>query len=129
MIKSTFCNFAVVTMLAFAAPAHTSEFGVDVVFTDGEASIIRAYYQDQVVQHNGKSKKSKGLPPGIAKNLQRGKPLPPGIAKQALPTGLIDQLPPPLDGFERIELSGKVLLVEIATQVIHDVLDEMIIGK
>ena len=129
MSKSTFCNLAAVMMLAFAAPAHTGEIGVDVVFTDGEASIIRAYYQDQAVQHNGKRKNGKGLPPGIAKNLQRGKSLPPGIAKQALPARLIDQLPPPRDGFERIELSGKVLLVEIATQVIHDVLDEMIIGK
>lgn len=120
---------AAITMLAIAAPAHSSEIGVDVVFTDGEASIIRAYYQDQVVHRTGKRKPSKGLPPGIAKNLQQGKPLPPGIAKQALPAGLIEQLPPPRDGFERIELSGKVLLVEIATQVIHDVLDEMIIGK
>ena len=129
MSKSTFCNLAAVMMLAFAAPAHTDEIGVDVVFTDGEASIIRAYYQGQVVQQKGKKKDSKGLPPGIAKNLKRGKPLPPGIAKQRLPAGLLGQLPPPPNGYERIELSGKVLLVEIATQIIHDVLDEMIIGK
>ena len=69
------------------------------------------------------------LPPGIAKNLQRGKPLPPGIAKQVLPSGLIAQLPPPPKGFERIEVAGKVLLVEIATQVIHDVLEDIILGK
>jgi len=77
----------------------------------------------------GTKKGNKGLPPGIAKNLQRGKPLPPGIANQTLPVGLIDLLPPAPDGFERIVLSGKVLLVEIATQVIHDVLDDMIFGK
>jgi hypothetical protein len=104
------------------------EFGVEVVFTDSEASTIRAYYRDHAAPRNGKNKKNKGLPPGIAKNLQRGKPLPPGIAKQALPSGLINQLPPAPDGYERIVLSGKVLLVEVATQVIHDVLEDIVLG-
>ena len=129
MSKSIFFSFAAVTMLAVAAPTFAGEVGVDVVFTDGEASIIRAYYWDQAAPRNGKKKNHGGLPPGIAKNLQRGKSLPPGIAKQALPAGLNDLLSPPPDGFERIVLSGKVLLVEIATQVIHDVLDDMILGK
>jgi hypothetical protein len=129
MSKSIFFSFAAVTILAVSAPTFAGEFGVDVVFTDGEASIIRAYYRDQAAPKNGKKKDHRGLPPGIAKNLQRGKSLPPGIAKQALPASLNDHLPPPPDGFERIVLSGKVLLVEIATQVIHDVLDDMILGK
>jgi len=38
-------------------------------------------------------------------------------------------LPPAPHGFERIEIAGKVLLVEIATQVIHDVLEDVILGK
>jgi len=116
-------------VLSPASPA--GEVGIEVVFTDGEASTIRAYYRDHgdSKPHNDKGKKNKGLPPGIAKNLERGKPLPPGIAKQVLPTGLIDLLPPPPHGFERIELAGKILLVEIATQVIHDVLEDVILGK
>jgi hypothetical protein len=73
-----------------------------------------------------KAKKAKGLPPGIAKNLARGKPLPPGIAKQYLPTGLRDLLPPPR-GFERIIVDGKVLLVEIATRIVHDILTDIIL--
>ena len=129
MSKSIFFSFAAVTILAVAAPTFAGELGVDVVITDGEASFIRTYYRDQAAPRNGKKKDHRGLPPGIEKNLQRGKSLPPGIAKQALPAGLNDLLPPPPDGFERIVLSGKVLLVEIATQVIHDVLDDMILGK
>jgi len=70
----------------------------------------------------GKQKKNKGLPPGIAKNLARGKPLPPGIAKQQLPHDLILQLPPVHTGYERVVVDGRVLLVDIATQVINDVL-------
>lgn len=128
MTKSILYSLAAITMLAFAAPATAGEVGIHVGFTDGEVSTIRAYYRDQSAPQTGKSKNNKGLPPGIAKNLQRGKPLPPGIAKQALPTGLVDLLPPPPHGFERVVLSGKVLLVEIATQVIADVLEEVILG-
>jgi hypothetical protein len=39
----------------------------------------------------------------------------------------LGRLPPAPSGFERIMVSGKVLLVEIATQVIHDVLEDVIL--
>ncbi len=119
-------------MLALSVPVVAGELGIQVGFSDGEISTIRPYYRDHgsVQPRNEKGKKgAKGLPPGIAKNLQRGKPLPPGIAKQVLPTGLIALLPPAPHGFERIEIAGKILLVEIATQVIHDVLEDVILGK
>jgi len=103
--------------------AAASDFSV--AFSKDEIAIISGYYG----QHSGdagngqqKNKKSKPLPPGIAKNLQRGKPLPPGIAKQRLPDDLVRQLPRVPTGYERIVVDGRVLLVEIATQVIHDVL-------
>ena len=106
-----------------------AEVGISVVFSDNEISVISAYYRDHSATYsqkgNGKNKKS--LPPGIAMNLQRGKSLPPGIAKQVLPSDLLGLLPAPPRGFERIEVDGKVLLVEIATQVIHDVLEELIL--
>jgi hypothetical protein len=132
MIRTIFSTICVAIMLALSVPVNAGEIGVQVGFSDGEISSIRAYYRDHgsVQPGNGKGKKgAKGLPPGIAKNLQRGKPLPPGIAKQVLPTGLIALLPPAPHGFERIEIAGKVLLVEIATQIIHDVLEDVILGK
>ncbi len=114
-----------------AALAVAGEFGVSVVFTDNEISVIRAYYRDNTANNsnkgNGNGKGGKSLPPGIAKNLHRGKPLPPGIEKQVLPTSLIDLLPPPPHGYKRIVIDGKVLLIEIATQVIHDVLEDLIL--
>lgn len=117
------------------APVWAGDFGVEVGFTDGEISIIQAYYRDHGHEAyggngKGKSKKNgKGLPPGIAMNLERGKALPPGIAKQALPSGLVAKLPPPPKGYERIEVAGKILLVEVATQVIRDVLEDAVFGK
>ena len=122
MFRTAFTALFALALLALGSPAAAGEIGVQVGFSDGEISIIRAYYRDHSPSSgkgNGMGRGGKSLPPGIAKNLQRGKPLPPGIAKQVLPSGLIAQLPPAPRGFERIEVAGKVLLVEIATQVIQ----------
>ena len=125
MPGKTFFTIAVLLLLTSVTSATT--FDVSVSFSNRESTIIHAYYRDHVVSRTENRKGKKALPPGIAKNLQRGKPLPPGIAKQVLPTGLIDLLPPPPRGFERIEVSGRVLLVEIATRVIHDILEDAIL--
>ncbi len=61
------------------------------------------------------------LPPGIQKRLARGKPLPPGIAKKVAPSGLQSRVRVP-DGYELIEVGLDVLLVEVATSIVHDIL-------
>jgi hypothetical protein len=121
--------------LLFVLPLFTlgtkavADVGVSAVFSKGEVSIIAEWYSDHGVpsSHGKGGKKSKGLPPGIAKNLARGKPLPPGIAKQVLPQGLVALLPAAPHGYERIIADGKVLLVEVATHVIHDILEDVIL--
>ena len=107
--------------------ANAAKIGVEVTFSHDETATIRAYFDDERRQSSKKAKGQKSLPPGIEKNLARGKALPPGIAKQVLPAELLRLLPPAPNGFERIAVSGKVLLVEIATQVIHDVLEDVIL--
>jgi len=123
-----------ITLFAFIAflSVHSvavADTSVDVVFSKDEVSIIASWYRDQgsTSQNKKHGKKSGGLPPGIAKNLERGKPLPPGIAKQYLPDGLVSKLPAPQPGYERLIVDGKVLLVEVATRVIHDVLTDAIL--
>lgn len=95
-------------------------------FADAEITIIREYFDDRDPLP-GKAKGRKSLPPGIAKNLRRGKPLPPGIARRGLPADLLAQLPPPPRGYERVVVDGRVLLVEIATRVVHDILSDVFI--
>ena len=68
---------------------------------------------------------AKALPPGIRRNLQRGKPLPPGIAKKSAPEELQARLQIG-DGFEIIEVGLDVFLVEVATNIIHDILWDVI---
>jgi hypothetical protein len=129
-MKSVLTTSIAAYSLFFAAlPSDSAEISIDVGFSAQEASIIREYYrQNPVAGTNGKNR-AKSLPPGIAKNLDRGKPLPPGIAKQVLPAALLDKLPPTPRGYERIVLDGKVLLVNIATQIIHDILTDAVLHQ
>jgi hypothetical protein len=119
-----FRNLALVLALALAGGARADELSATLTFSKREIEIITAYYREAPsTRAEGRGRK---LPRGIAKNLARGKPLPPGIAKQTLPPGLVAQLPPPPDGHERLVVAGKVLLVEIATQVVRDVLNDVL---
>ncbi len=137
MTKTILCGLTATIILALSAPASAGKISVQISFSGHEASIIRAFYREHDASQKskgkgkgkGKGRRSKGLPPGIAMNLQRGKALPPGIAKQALPTRLIDLLPPPPHGFERISLAGKILLVDSATRKFHVVLEDAILHR
>lgn len=98
----------------------------EIVFEALERQIIAEYSR----QHgSGKpaGKKAKGLPPGIAKNLERGKTLPAGIARRQLPAALQAKLPAAPAGHERVIVNGRVLLVDIATGVIRDKLDDILL--
>lgn len=106
--------------------AEAADAGISVTFSDAEVRIITAWYDDHAPKKRGKGKQG-GLPPGIARNLARGKSLPPGIAKQYLPQELQHALPAAPAGFDRIIVNGKILLVEVATQVIHDVLMDVVL--
>ncbi len=68
-------------------------------------------------------KGNKGIPPGLA---MRGGALPPGIAKRQLPSTLLTQLPAPPQGYERVIVDNDILLINIATQIVHDVLSDII---
>ncbi|MDH3222723.1 MAG: anti-virulence regulator CigR family protein [Gemmatimonadota bacterium] len=68
---------------------------------------------------------AQALPPGIRKRLERGKPLPPGIAKRTAPPELRAAARVP-EGYELVEVGLDVLLVEVATSVIHDVLMDVV---
>ena len=127
MYKRSLSLLAAVGIALIPLFVTAGEVGIDVRFSTDEISIIRAYYEDRGPAARGKKDRGRSLPPGIARNLARGKPLPPGIAKQALPADLLGRLPPVRDGYERMVVGGKVLLVEVATRVIHDVLADIIL--
>ncbi len=92
--------------------------GLSLRFSNTEINIINDYYRRYPAQN------VKGLPPGIAKNLARGKPLPPGIAKRYLPNNLVSLLPAPYPGTNRLIVGNDVLLVQLTTGLVLDVLNK-----
>jgi Ni/Co efflux regulator RcnB len=66
----------------------------------------------------------KGLPPGVAKNLARGKPLPPGIAKKMVPSTIVQHLPT-YPNYEWTRCGADLVLIQIATRVVADVLTDI----
>ncbi len=138
-----FCTLIGATASADRVSEGIKEFG-KAVFSEVERQIIRDYYQSKYgsidgddhyqasmrpgkkwKKHKGKGN-PKGLPPGIAKKLSRGGTLPPGIAKKGLSPYLKSRLPPVRDGYERAEIDGEIVLLNIATQAIADVLHRSI---
>jgi hypothetical protein len=128
---------ALIAVLSLASGMARAGSGSLDVFTEVEKRIIREYCAahegpsancgNAAHESRGKGKnKRKTLPPGIAKNLQRGKPLPPGIAKQVLPADLQQRLPK-RDGYERLIVDGRVILIEAATRIVRDVLEDVLL--
>jgi Ni/Co efflux regulator RcnB len=116
---------------SFSGFASDQQRSAEVVFTRQEIKVIRAYYRTHAEDAGPEERhraRSGQLPPGIAKKLRRGGQMPPGIAKQALPADLEYRLPPVEDGYERVIVDGRILLIEIATQIVRDVLSEAILG-
>lgn len=61
MIRRLSQQFLAIVLLAMAGHTMAGELGVQVVFTAGEASIIRAYYQDHHSIKPGKKKGKHGI--------------------------------------------------------------------
>ena len=91
---------------------------------------------DKQHKKDKKGKKQKGLPPGLAKKeqlppglqkqLARNGTLPPGLAKRELPADLESRLPPVPAGMERVIADTHVVLVEKASGIIRDIIEDIV---
>ncbi|MDZ7737294.1 MAG: hypothetical protein U5P41_15360 [Gammaproteobacteria bacterium] len=100
------------------------------VFSETERRTIRDYYGDS---HGGPRDKGRGpgrhgkLPPGLQMQLEKNGRLPPGLEKKALPPGLAGQLPPTPKGYERVIVDSDVVLIHTASQMIADVISDVVL--
>ena len=71
--------------------------------------------------------KRESLSPGLERQLQRNGTLPPGLQRriEPLPVALERQLPPLSQGTRRIVLAGHVILLEVSTSRILDLLRDV----
>jgi Ni/Co efflux regulator RcnB len=94
-------------------------------------------YEEEYGHGKGKKGKNKGLPPGLAKrdqlppglqkHLDERGALPPGLAKRDLPSDLRSALPWRI-GEEFLIIDDDVVLIERATGVVLDVLENVLRG-
>jgi hypothetical protein len=103
---------------------HTDELVFGTI-TVAERAIIGGYFAPNRGSSVPELGSVKPLPPGIAKKIARGGSLPPGIAKRYFPQGLMTQLPP-RPGAQWLVVGTDVVLINIATNVIIDVLRDVL---
>ena len=98
----------------------TLTVNVNGIFTVQERNRIVEFYKD----NRAGVSSARPLPPGIAKNLQRGKPLPRGIAKTRLPKTLETALPMRRD-LIRFQVGTSVVIIDrkgLVQDILRDVL-------
>lgn len=95
---------------------------VNIVFSTNDRSAIWDYYG---ANPNWIPPASRSLPPGLAKNLQRGKPLPPGWQKKmaGFPMDLDGRLGPLPGGYRRVLVDRWAFVIATATNTIMDIID------
>ncbi len=142
-------------VMIFATPAlaqvnRQSPDLADIVFSEIEKRLVQDYYQGGALRapdaaariKAAKPKQGAGgnrrqppglarratLPPGLARQLETRSTLPPGLAKRDLPADLTSRLPFPLPGTERVIVDNDVLLIQQATGLILDILEDVILN-
>ncbi|WP_275098149.1 hypothetical protein [Sedimenticola hydrogenitrophicus] len=127
--------------LPFTTQARDSDTLMGAVFSEIERRTIAEYYRGRFgqpayeQQRDKAAKKQKGLPPGLARRdrlppglerqLERNGHLPPGLEKRELPEGLERLLPPRRPEYQRVVVDNDVLLIELATGLILDILRDV----
>jgi len=116
-------SLAAAVVVALVAPAAGAQPSIgQLLFSELERRLILDYY----ARSSGGNKRGRGrgggLPPGIQRRVERGGTLPPGIARQYLPQDLSRQLPGLPSGYARQIVGSDVLLVDIATGIIMDII-------
>lgn len=100
------------------------------VFDADQERLIREWFRSGYNQRDlppGLSRR-RALPPGLARHIEKNGTLPRGLERriEPLPRDLQDRLPRLDAGFERVILGGDVLLIEIGTSRILDLLKNVV---
>ena len=127
MARRLICLIAIVVGLSTAFPVMGGQVdaggsqaaATGAVFSRSDRQLISNYF----LRHDGYLDE---LPPGVRKQLVTKGRLPPGIARKVLPRALADALSPAQAGYDRMIVGPDVLLVEIATGIIADIIRDVV---
>ena len=100
------------------------------VFSSSEKELIRDFFGGLEPDASGNLPyglaKRDELPPGLQKHIDKYGTLPPGLQKRSLPYDLESRLPRLGSGLERVIVADDVVLVQRATSVIFDILENVL---
>lgn len=104
--------------------------GVEFSFGVDERRIVSEYYGTQARKGKcppGLAKKNNGcLPPGQAKQWQKGYPLAADIRYYELPRELRVRLPVPPPNHRYVQVAGDILLIAVGTSMVVDALEDIL---
>ncbi len=103
---------------AAIVPAANAQLGFDA----RARILIQDYYRSNPSRLPSGLAKKDEHPSGAQQRLERNGRLPPGIEQQSLPPALARQLPPLPRGYDRVIVGQDVVLVEVSTRTVVDVL-------
>lgn len=96
----------------------TIDRNLNVHFNSRDLNVIVDWFDREPTSYRD----GRGLPPGLAKQLRERGHLPPGLEAKGLPPGLADRLGPAPRGYERVVIGRDVVLMQVATGIIADIL-------
>lgn len=106
------------------ADARTTHF-----FEDRQRVVARSYFDDSYRSGRcppGLAKKNNGcMPPGQARQWQRGQPLGSNVYYYSLPQAVLISLGPPPSGHRYVRVAAEILLIAIGTGLVVDAIERM----
>lgn len=97
---------------------HHRDDTPDIRFQTDDFTLILNWRND----HDHTDWRSGPLPPGLERQLRTRGHLPPGLQMKTLPPVLIQRLGPPPRGYDRFVIGQDVVLVELASGTIADII-------
>lgn len=99
-------------------------------FNDEHRTYVRQYYSQHYGDGQrcppGLARKNNGcLPPGQARKWNVGEPIPRGVAVYSVPQPVLVHLPPPPYGYRYARIGGDVVLVQVQTNIIVDIIQAL----
>ena len=99
-------------------------------FNDEHRTYVRQYYSQHYGDGRrcppGLAKKNNGcLPPGQARKWNVGQPIPRGVTVYSVPQPVLVHLPPPPYGYRYARIGGDIVLVQVQTNIIVDIIQAL----
>lgn len=110
-------------------PQRAQEVAIGNYFQEMQRQAVASYYGQQQAAGKcppGLAKKNNGcMPPGQAKQWQRGKVLPGSVMQYPVPPEVLRRMGNPPPGYKFIRVANDILLIAVGTQMVVDAIEDL----